>query len=149
MYINRLRSSWYLLWMSLASCVWSFILFQSCKAVLSHQLSIDSLRYINIAINVVYGLLFSFLTPPRLRDIGFPKWTTHFTPFLLVTVIIAPVLLFYSGEEWDNEYGSVSQKPSIWVFIIGLILFLIAMPNVYDAMNNYLAIMHFHKLGQI
>src|SRR5580765_2094726 len=136
---HRLSSGNYLFWMSLGAVIWSFSVQQICDLVVLRQtLDFQTARYLVIALDAAYASLYAFLTPPRLRDIGFPNWLTKFSPLLLITVILAPLMLFYRGDSWDNQYGPAPEKPPLWLIILGFILFLMAVGMSYKAMLSYM-----------
>lgn len=139
MFINRLSARHYLLWMSIGGVIWAFFLQFVCDSVVqSKTMTYEQARYGAIGLNVAYGALFTFLTPPRLRDMGFPRWFASFSPILLVAVILAPLLLFYSGDEWDNDFGPAPEKPGLWILLAGFLLLVIAIQWGFRAMISYM-----------
>ena len=108
----------------------------------AQSISFETAGYVAIALNSAYAVLYSILTPPRLRDIGFPKWLATFSPLLLITVILAPLMLFYRGDAWDNQYGPAPEHPSLLFLIAGFLLFLMAVAMSYRAMVGYILMSH-------
>jgi hypothetical protein len=135
---NRIGAGTYLLVLSLGAIAWALALLYTCQLVAEGRFAFERAGTVAIVLNVLFGLLYSLMTPGRLRDLDFPRWLTRFTPLLLVSVIMAPLLLFYRSDRWDNSYGPPAKASGLLKKLLAIGLFVVAVPLTHQAMLTYL-----------
>jgi hypothetical protein len=135
---GRISASSYTLVLSAWVVVCALLIQFACQMVWEEQWQFSRTQklvgWLNTSIIICYG----FLTPGRLRDLNMPRWMSKFTPFLLIAVIMLPLLMLYSGEKWDNEFGESPPPSPWWKKILVFVLLVCAIQWMYEAMMMYL-----------
>ncbi len=134
---TRLSASSYLFVMSLAAAIWAACVLYFCGQAVEGRLAHEDLNFRIWLLNALFGFAYVSATPGRLRDLNFPSWTHRFAPLSFVAVVAAPLLLFYRGDKWDNDYGEAPEDAGCLWGAVGYALFALAVVLVYTAAHAY------------
>jgi uncharacterized membrane protein YhaH (DUF805 family) len=132
---KRLGAGSYLLWMSIATIALALLV----EAAIQLDL-VEAKWQVELACtaaSIGYGVLFTYLSVGRLRDLNFPPWTVKIFAFPLLAVIVLPVLCGVSGPRWENAYGEPPPASSIGKVALALLLFVVAFNLAYLVANDY------------